>query len=91
LEAKLKMYEGEKVKDNPDISTTEHTFADEDRHGSPLRRGCEAGVRVQGDGIAHGAHKPSHGIRDALDKLHMMDVETVKGTTVSGDAGAGGE
>ena len=90
LEAKLKMYEGEKVEDNPDIGTTEHAVGDEDRHGSPLRRGCEAGVGVEGDGIGDGAHEPSHGIQGGKEELHMREAETVEGTTVSGDADGGG-
>jgi len=89
-EAKLKMYEGEKVKDNPDIGTTEHAVPDEDRHGSPLRRGCEAGVGVEGDGIGDGAHEPSDGKRGGKEELHRREAETVEGTTVSGDAGGGG-
>jgi len=91
LEAKLKMYERQKVEDKADIGTIDHALADEDRHESPLRRGCEAGVGVEGDGTRDGAHEPSHGIRGGMEELDMMDAETVDGTTVSGDAGAGGK
>jgi len=91
LEAKLKMYEREKVEDKAEICTTDHALGDEDRHESPLRRGSEAAVGVEGHGTEDGAHEPSHGIPVGMEELDMMDAETVDKTTVSGDAGAWGK